>query len=228
MKIIDAHSHIDYITYKYQPGVSDVICCTTNEKQWPILIDMIKHNNNIHGAFGIHPWFVDSVQNNFCDKLEQLLHTDSRYMIGEVGLDKYKPNMNKQIDIFTKQLELAIKLKRTIFVHCTGAWDKMLHILKQYKKYDVPIIVMHAFKSNVDILSQLLEYKNIMFSFNKIDMCAINSCIERIPVDRILIESDGKNSSNLTDLMQQVIDIKNDVNISNIIYNNTFKVISNG
>lgn len=225
MKIIDAHSHIDYITHKLQPDVVGAVCCTTDESQWPVLVDMMNLDKNIYGAFGVHPWFVDTVSDDFDNRLEQLLNSDSNYMIGEIGLDKYKPDMEKQMVVFIKQFDLAVKLKRTVFLHCVGVWDKILHILKQYKKSELPIVVAHAFKANEDILQQLLKTNNIMFSFNKIDMRGENCCIEQIPNNRILVESDGKNYSDLAKLVQQIEDVKNDNNMLDIIYNNTKKVI---
>lgn len=228
MKIIDAHSHIDYITHRQQIGVVGTICCTNDESQWATLTDMIKSDKNIYGAFGVHPWFVNDTLDGFEIRLEQLLKNNSDYMVGEIGLDKYKPNMDKQIDIFTKQLDLAIKLKRVVFLHCVGAWDKILHILKQYKESELPIIVAHAFNGNNDVLHKLLKYNNIIFSFNKIDKRGGFDCIEQIPDNRILVESDGKSDSDLVRLVQLITDIKKDANMSDIIYDNTQKVIKNG
>ena len=228
MKIIDAHSHIDYITHEKQLDVVGTVCCTTDESQWSILIDMMNQDKNIYGAFGVHPWFVDSVVDGFETRMEQLLNTDSNYMIGEIGLDKYKPNIEKQAEIFAKQFDLAVKLKRTVFLHCVGAWDKILHILKQYKQSDLPIIVAHAFNGNKDVLQQLLKINNIMFSFNKIDMRGEKHCIEQIPNNRILVESDGKQDSGLITLIQLITNIKNDINMPETIFNNTQKVIQNG
>ena len=76
MKIIDAHSHLDYITHNHQPDVIGTVCCTVQENQWHELVDMIKRDNCIYGAFGIHPWFIDSVTREFDNQLEQLLNTD--------------------------------------------------------------------------------------------------------------------------------------------------------
>ena len=134
MKIIDAHSHIDFITHTIQPDVCATVCCTTNEEQWCKLKRMIKSDNKIYGCFGVHPWFADSVKDGFDKRLENLLTNNSQYMIGEIGLDKYKPNMDIQMQIFEKQFNIAIKHKRTVVIHCVGAWDKMLHILKKYKQ----------------------------------------------------------------------------------------------
>ena len=222
MKIIDAHSHIEYITHNFQEGVVGTVCCATKETDWPILIKMMNKDKDIYGAFGVHPWFVDSVKKDFDKRLEFLLETNSAYMLGEIGLDKYKPNMEKQQGVFQKQFDIAIRLSRPVFLHCVGAWDKILHILKQYKQSDLPVIVVHDFNANTDILTKLLEYKNVYFSFGKNVVYDRFCRIDEIPLNRILIETDGDKNIILKKTIDKIS--KNEVDI----YNNTLKVLNNG
>lgn len=227
MKIIDAHSHIEYVTHDFQPDVVGTVCCAKNESEWQDLIDTIKNDNCVYGAFGIHPWFVSNVQDGFEQCLEQLLLSNSKYMVGEIGLDKYKPNMEKQIDVFIKQLNIAIRLHRIIFIHCVGAWDKMLHIFKQYKQSELPKIIIHGFNENKNILDSLLQYDNVLFSFNKIGVYGGKCCIEYIPDNKILVETDGKSDVVLSEIVNKISEIKQNQNMCDIIYNNTLKVVSN-
>ena len=168
MEIIDAHSHIDFMTHKEQKNVVGTVCCTVDEVQWEVLLDMVKHSNKIYPAFGIHPWHIKFLDDGFELRLDNLLKTNISFMVGEIGLDKYKPDMDKQIIVFEKQFDLAVKLHRTVFIHCVGAWDKIFHILKRYKQSELPNIVMHAYNGNKKITNELLHYDNIIFSFNKI------------------------------------------------------------
>ena len=228
MKIIDAHSHIDYITHNFQSDVVGTVCCATKQSEWNVLVDMMQSDNRIYGAFGIHPWFVNEAGDNFESELIDLLKTNRNFMVGEIGLDKYEPDMEKQIDIFEKQLDIAIRFNRSVFLHCVGAWDKILHILKQYKQSELPIIVAHDFNANVDILTKLLQYKNIYFSVGKNALYGRFCRIEQIPSDKILIETDGKQDIILKDMVNKISDIKNESGIGDIIYDNTLKVLNNG
>ena len=175
------------------------------------------------GAFGIHPWFAGTANIDFQSRLKFLLKNNSAYMVGEIGLDKNKPNMEQQIIIFQKQLDIAIELKRIVFIHCVGAWDKILYVLKQYKKSSIPTMIFHAFNGNDDIIKYLLKNyeKNLYFSFGKNLLCGRNSHITQIPKDKILVESDGKKDVLLCNVLQKISQIKNNTNISNIIYDNT-------
>ncbi len=228
MKIIDAHSHLDYISHNFQSDVVGTICCTTKESEWGILIEKMLEDKNLYAAFGIHPWFVDTVQDGFDKRLKDLLISNNSLIVGEIGLDKYKPDMDKQICVFTKQLDIAVKLHRTVFLHCVGAWDKVLHILKKYKASDLPILVAHDFNGSSEILDSLIKNYNVFFSFNKIDKSQEINRIQRIPIKNILIETDAKKDIVLRDLVYKISDIKKEDNIENIIYENTLKVMQNG
>ncbi len=227
MKIIDAHTHIDYITPNFQKDVVGCICCATQESAWQKMIDLIKADKRVYGAFGVHPWFVDGIDDDFDIKLKLLLQNDSIYMVGEIGLDKYKPYMEKQEEVFIKQFNIAVKLKRIVCLHCVGAWDKILHILKQYKKEELPIIIVHGFDANEQILKQLLKYENIYFSVSKNAVYGKNCRIEQIPKNNILIETDGKTDAILSELIDMIEKRKNESNLSETIYNNTQRVLNN-
>ena len=225
MKIIDAHSHIDYITHKFQQGVVGTVCCTNDESQWQNLLNIIKQDNCVYGAFGVHPWFVSDVQNGFESRLYDLLKTNDSFMVGEIGLDKYKPDMEKQLKVFRKQFDIAVRLNRPVFLHCVGAWDKILNILKQYKKEKMPIIIAHDFHGSEEILKTLLANYNVMFSFNKIYKPLFIKCI---PTERLLVETDGKESVLLVDVISKISEIKEKDGICEIIYNNIQRILKHG
>ena len=103
----------------------------------------------------------------------------------------------------------------------------MLHILKRYKLSELPIIVAHDFNANADITDKLIKYKNIMFSLGKNSVYGKNSRISQIPLNRILIESDGKSDVVLKDIITEISNIKKDTNVPRIIYNNTKWVLNN-
>lgn len=221
MKIIDAHTHIDYIA----PDVDGVVCCATKESEWQKIIDLMKIDTRVYGAFGIHPWFINDIIFGWDGRLIQLLQTNPNYMVGEIGLDKYKPNMEKQLEVFVKQFDIAVQLKRIVFIHCVGAWDKILHILKQYKKSELPIIVFHDFNANEKILLKLLQYKNIFFSLGKNAVYGKNCRIEQIPSDKILIETDAIADIVLIDIVNEISKTKNESNMADIIYDNAQRVL---
>lgn len=224
MKIIDSHTHTDYISTEYQSGVVECICCAKCESEWGELLDVINNDKNVYGAFGVHPWNVSDVKDGFDTRLYEILKTNRSWMVGEIGLDKYKPDMEKQIEVFIKQLDIAVELQRPIMLHCVGAWDKIFQILKQYKKSVLPIIVAHAFNGSTEIVENLVSNYNVIFSFNSVDKKDIISCI---PNDKIAVETDAKSNVVLSDIVDKISNIKN-TDMENIIYQNTKRILQNG
>ena len=225
MKIIDAHSHLDYITHNFQTDVVGTVCCTLNESEWGLLTDKMKTDENIYGCFGIHPWFVQNVKVGFESRLENLLRSNSDFMVGEIGIDKYKPNIDEQVILFKNQFDIAVDLHRPVFLHCVGAWDKIFYILKQYKKSEVPMIIAHNFYGSDEIIKKLLNNYDVMFSFNKIDKDQDLHRIQQIPIENILVESDAKKEILLKDIVNKISKIKDNQKAADIIYNNTQKVL---
>ena len=230
MKIIDAHSHIDYISHRFQNDVVETVVCATCESEWGDLLKLGHDDANVRIAFGVHPWNIDSVDVDCDVRLESLLKTNRNFMIGETGLDKNKPDIEKQLDVFQRQFDIAVRLKRIVFIHCVGAWDKILHVLKMYKKSDLPIIVFHAFNGGDDIIKNLIKNynDNIYFSFGKNVLYGGNCRITQIPDDKILVESDGKDDVILHDVIDKISQLKNNPNMGDIIYNNTVRILKNG
>ncbi len=227
MKIIDVHSHIDYIAHNIQPDVVGTICCAVNESQWPILINMVNNDKKIYPCFGVHPWFVNGVANDFDIRLKDLLKTNRSYMIGEIGLDKFKADIDKQLEVFVKQLDVAVDLQRNIILHCVGAWDKVLQILKQYKKSRLPIIVIHGFNDSIQIMQKLIDSYNVVFSVGKNAVYGRNCRIEQIPLNKIVVETDGNKDVYLKDLVNKISEIKHEKDAAKIIYDNSLRILKN-
>ena len=95
---------------------------------------------------------------------------------------------------------------------------------------DLPKIIFHAFNGGEDIINNLLKHynNNVMFSLDKNAVYDRNCRIQQIPIDKILVESDAKNDSDLVKIIEKISEIKNNVNADDIIYNNTLRVLKNG
>jgi len=221
---IDSHSHINYITHNVQSNVESTIVCAVKESDFVLLNNLVDKDEHIFPAFGIHPWYINSISDNWFDVLHNILIQNHKYMVGEIGLDKYKPDMDVQIDVFTKQLHLAFELNRPVFLHCVGAWDKILHIFKEYKQSLPQILIAHAFSGSEEILKVLVEEYGMYISFNNVDD-KNHGLIKEIPLDRLLVETDAKDVD-ISVLVDKIKKITKCDNIGSIIYNNAKRVLN--
>jgi TatD DNase family protein len=129
------------------------------------------------------------------DYYKELSQDKNVVAIGEIGLDYWhKPKgkakreeyINKQKEIFEKQLDLAKEVNLPIVVHCRNAFDDLINILS---RKNIPGVI-HCFTGNKDNVESLLELgyffgiNGIIFKVN------LDDSIRAIPLEKMLLETD--------------------------------------
>jgi TatD DNase family protein len=180
VKWIDIHTHK---AYKSQ---SDVIFIRN-----AYLLDIENQRKNYFLSNGIHPWEVN--HNNQLHLLPHLLNKKKVLALGEIGLDRFKPDFALQIEVFKKQLEIGNQYRKPIILHCVKAYPELISLIQDYT---YPII-FHQYEGNSIQTQQLLKKPNCYFSFGRqlfrkhtpIDL------LETIPINNIFLETDNLNLS---------------------------------
>lgn len=200
----DAHCHIRPNT-KAPKDIAGRICNTVKFTEWNQFLDTQFDEINFP-CIGIHPWHIEKLDPTWQGEMRNILQTNPILMVGEVGLDKFKPNMDVQIETFTAQLAIASDFKRPIHLHCVGAWDKVLNILKNNKV--PPLIVAHGFSGDPTKIQTMADKYNMYFSYNSAH--TDGKFPERVavtPTTRILIETDTFDSESEIEILQETSDI---------------------
>ena len=80
--------------------------------------------------------------------------------IGEIGLDRhYKEyNLERQIDAFKAQIELALEHNLAIVVHSREAYDETLKVIEPYLS-DITRAVMHCFSYDLAFAQGVTEHR---------------------------------------------------------------------
>ena len=174
-------------------GVVRFGCCGTKPSDWSRVLYLSETEDGVEPSFGVHPWYVDNLPENWVECLEEYVASHSNAGIGEIGLDGLRGNIDLQTLVFVSQLELAAKYHRRVTVHCVRANEKILPILKEYA-HKVPCILIHSFSSSVEEWRKY-ERLGIKISFG----CAIlNKHAQRVrelakivPDDMFCLETDS-------------------------------------
>ena len=186
----DAHCHIT--PDAQNPEIACRIYNSARAADWAAAVDISERDDDKNfAAIGIHPWYIADATPEFESKMVDILSAHPNLMVGEIGLDKYHPDMPRQIEIFTAQLEIATTLRRPIHLHCVGAWDKVLHIFHKHMNKMPPAVVAHGFNGDANQIQMLADKYNMYFSYpapheNASDVARITMT----PKNRILAESD--------------------------------------
>lgn len=149
---------------------------------------------NEYGFFysvGIHPTDVKNTDYLYFNTLEKLLK-DAK-AIGECGLDYYwdKDNKEEQKKYFVKQIELSIAYNLPIIIHCRDAIMDCFELLQPYKGKIKG--VMHSFSGSYEMAMRFIDlglYIGLGGPVTFKNAVAPKDVAKRIPIDRILIETD--------------------------------------
>lgn len=113
---------------------------------------------------GLHPWFatIDALETQM-KYLSVVANQPNVKLIGECGLDRLRgENLENQILILEKQIELAEKINKPLILHCVRCFSELIAI-KDRLKVKVPMTI-HGFSKNEELGMQLLN-KGFFLSF---------------------------------------------------------------
>jgi TatD DNase family protein len=204
MNFFDSHCHLQDNRYgkdlpevlrrAEKAGIKYMICCATSEKDWEEVALLAEKYKNIVPSFGIHPWFLETLSDNWIDNLEgylQRIHSG----VGECGLDFAikTHSANVQEDVFKKQLYIAKKLKRPVNIHCRRAWNRLVPILKEVGHLPAGGVI-HSYSGSHEQVNELESF-GLYLSFSG-SITRPNSkkgprAIQIVSRERLLIETDS-------------------------------------
>ena len=219
-KYIDAHCHI-----VSNPSVG-AICNAATVSDWGRVALLQDIARDIYGAIGVHPWFVHDLPHGWAQNLEAMLSANPELLVGEIGLDKHRPDIDTQLSVFTSQLDIAHNMKRGICLHCVGAWERIAHILKTYRNKLPRFILAHAYSGPINLIERMASEYNMFFSYGPRNLLN-SSRIIATPHPRILAETDSDTPSGVIDVIGRISDMLDiyQSKMADIIYSNTIRML---
>ena len=156
--------YIDFHTH-HVPTATDVIAVLDGRDTW-----------------GVHPWRADEtfVVPELKDKIA----------LGECGLDAAcGVSMDKQLKVFTQQVELSEQEEKPLIIHCVKALDQLLRLRREL--HPTMPWMFHGFRGKPQQLRSLLAagfYISFGFHYNEE---SLNLC----PIERLMLETDANDCS---------------------------------
>ena len=193
-------------------------CLSLHSFRYPIEDIKFSIESDILPCAAIHPW--DVKYSDALNNLEAIL--PSLFAMSEMGLDKLQGDFEEQKQLFTKQLQLAIKYNKVVIIHSVHSHNEVLNIIKA-----VDIVgVIHSFIGSKDIADRYIKQGcYISVSPQSIRSSKTVEAIKTLPLSSIFIESDDTND-NIVDIYKDVADILDvDIDILQHHIFNNFKTI---
>jgi len=203
MKLIDSHCHLDFPEYDNdrdeliesckQQGITKFIVPGVSCATWPRLKKVTSKYSECYAAYGLHPYFIEEHQSSDISELEKVVKTYHPIAIGEIGLDYYLKDLDKQKQqkIFHAQLALARDLNLPVILHVRKAHDDVLQALRKYK---VNGGTAHAFNGSLQQAKQYIElgFKLGFGGALTFDNAKhLRKLVQDLPLDSIVLETDS-------------------------------------
>ncbi len=172
VRLCDTHCHLDFPEFDtvrdallsscVARGVAAIVVPGVVAQHWPRVLrlcaqDSVSGALLLKPALGLHPCFIDQYQQGHLLQLERLLQQQSLVALGEIGLDFWRADANKELQalLFSRQLLLAKKYRLPVLLHVRKAHDQVLHQLRQ-GGFDCGGIV-HAFSGSLQQAEHYIE-----------------------------------------------------------------------
>ena len=204
-KYFDVHSHLNF--YNYQNDFDEVIERLREAETQTIVIgtdlesstkavELADKYPEVYASIGVHP--VDKLESFEVEKFESLVQSPKVVCIGECGFDFYHAkkveDYKRQEELFSTQIDFALKHHKPLMIHARDAYEELLNILEPLKKIHGEKLRgnIHFFAGNLDIAKRFYAI-GFTTSFTGVITFVSNydEVIKNAPLNMLLSETDA-------------------------------------
>ena len=206
--MIDTHSHIygpEYdedrelvVQRAQQAGVERILLPNINEASIEPMLSLCRaFPGYCFPMMGLHPEDVTDDYPQVLDRMENLLNDSSHpyIAIGEVGLDFYwdASHSQEQIEVFTRQIEWAVRYKLPLMIHSRSAHDQLVQAIRPFASEGLRG-VFHCFSGTLDEALELLSFEGFVLGIGGVSTfkkSTLPEVLQSVPLQRIVLETDS-------------------------------------
>ena len=204
MKFYDAHNHLqddrfagrqdELLATCEKSGVARVVVNGACESDWPHVLALAKQNKTVLPSFGYHPWYLHERTTGWLKALEDFLDCVPS-AVGEVGLDRWKPDLpyDHQEEMFLAQLKVAAERNLPVSIHCLQTWGRLHDLLREHAR-PTKGFVLHSFGGPAEMIpafAKLGAYFSFPGYFLHERKQRQREAFKHVPPDRLLVETDA-------------------------------------
>ncbi|MBM3871216.1 MAG: TatD family deoxyribonuclease [Verrucomicrobia bacterium] len=206
MSFCDAHNHLqderfarrqaEIVATARAAGVTQMVVNGSCEEDWPQIATLAREFPGlVVPSFGYHPWYVAERTPRWRDTLVDWLDCTPGAVVGEIGLDRWKPGLayEGQEEVFVAQLRLAAERNLAASLHCLQAWGRLHHLLREQPR-PARGFLLHSYGGPAEMVAPLAKL-GARFSFPGYFMherkARQRETFRAVPLERLLIETDA-------------------------------------
>jgi TatD DNase family protein len=202
--IIDSHAHYDdedfdadrdaLLGSMEEHGIRKIINVGASMESSKSTLALSQKYPFIYAAIGVHPSDTADLSESDMEWLEKNAALEKVVAIGEIGLDYYWDEPDKEIQKkwFLRQLALARKVKKPVIIHSREAALDTLTLMKEAGAADIPGVI-HCYSYSKETAREFLEmgyYFGIGGVLTFKNAKKLKEAVSYLPMDRILLETD--------------------------------------
>lgn len=212
LRFYDAHNHLqderfagrqaELLLACARAGVAGMVVNGSCEADWPQVRALAEESSgdarelspHIIPSFGYHPWYLQERTADWQKQLASLLD-EIPSGVGEIGLDRWKPDLayDGQEEVFVAQLRLAAERNLPVSIHCLEAWGRMFELLKSGPRPACGFL-LHSYggsKEMVKPFADLGAYFSLPGYYAHERKSRQRAAFRHVPPERLLIETDA-------------------------------------
>ncbi len=201
--LVDTHVHLN--SKKFKDNLPQVISRAREAGVEVMIVVGYDHETNIkaielaekypfiYATVGFHPTDARHVKESDYEILTKQLKHKKVVGIGECGLDFYwdKEYIDKQIQVFKKQIELSIEYDKPLIIHMRDASEATFNVLSDFKDLKG---IMHCYSGSPEMAKEFLKLGlhislggPVTFKNGRVP----KEVAKIVPIDKLLIETDA-------------------------------------
>lgn len=202
--IFDTHAHYDdevfdedreeLLTHMRERGVEYIVNVGASIASTAKTLELTEQYPFVYGAAGVHPSETAELTSGDIEWIRKIANKEKIVAIGEIGLDYYWPEPDKEIQKkwFKEQLKLAEETGLPIIIHSRDAAADTLEILKEWDAHKTKGVI-HCFSYTWEIAREYLAmdyYFGIGGVLTFKNAKKLKEAVMHIPMEKILLETD--------------------------------------
>ncbi len=203
MNLIDTHCHIDVAEFASDRhavlarcrihGIGRIVVPAVTAAGWDGLLALCRDDEGLLPALGLHPVYLEAHQPADVAALEGMLARHRPVAVGEIGLDYYVENLDRerQRTLLTAQLAAARDAGLPVLLHVRKAHDPMLECLREVR---VPGGIVHAFNGSLQQAQRYLDLGFVLGFGGTVTYDGsrkIRELARALPLEALVLETDA-------------------------------------
>jgi len=201
--LIDTHAHLDSDDFSTdlpevlaRAAAADVRLIVTSGADLESghkAVALAEGNPQIYATVGIHPQEASRVPPDYLLQLQEWSAQARVVAIGEIGLDLYRryAPLERQLDLFATQLELARRLNKPVVIHDREAHAETLATLREHGKGLRG--VMHCFSGDLQTALAAIDMGLLIGLGGAVtfqNARRLQALVRELPLEHIVLETD--------------------------------------